>query len=77
MMIVDAESLQVKLANRKAREVSEALPWLEDDHLLAQLQRVAELGQPLYAQVLELDSRCARNQAPCAWEYDLVPLAGP
>ena len=76
MMIVDAESLQVKLANRKAREVSEALPWLEDDHMIAQLQRVAELGQPLYAQVLELEADAAEESSG-AWEYDLVPLSGP
>ena len=74
MIIVDAETLQMKLANRKAREMSEAPQWLEDEHLLAQLQRVAELGQPLYAQVLEVDTE-PEGASAVAWEYDMVPLA--
>ena len=92
MLIVDTETLDVKLANRKAREiyeqvsgrpisslhgrtVTELQPWLEDHHLAAQLQRVADLGQPLYGQLLELPVETG-PESPDALEYDIVPLVG-
>ena len=92
MLIVDTETLDVKLANRKAREMYEQVsgrpisslygrtltelePWLDDHHLAGQLQRVADLGQPLYGQLLELEVG-AGQESPGALEYDIVPLAG-
>jgi signal transduction histidine kinase len=92
MMIVDAETLHIKLANRKAREifqhftgqplsslydgeVTEALPWLETHNLVAQLKHVADEGQPLYSQELQVEADSGQEHDG-SWEFDMVPLAG-